>query len=208
MSGVLGGNAATLAAPRVGDAWARSLPDTPLTREAAELMLRHAPLPLQRHSVRVFLLGRRYAAAHGLRHDEEALFVAAVLHDLGLTAALVDRTTSFTRRGAELVATLLHRHGMPGGRAAATAGAVRMHMRPLPAWAASAEAGLLQVGAWADVVGGLGLGACRREMRALLPATALTASFCGALVRASAGRGGLRLLIDMFGPVPRAGRAP
>jgi HD domain len=198
----LDGYAATLAAPHAGAGWARVLPDTALTRDAADLLARHVPLPVQRHSMRVFLLGRAYARAHPVRYDEELLFVAAALHDLGLAPDLARSGTPFTRRGAELAAGLLREHAPGDQRIAGLAAAVRLHMRWVPAWRVSAETGLLQVGAWADVIGGHGLRRYRREVRALLPAAGFTGCFYPALLRANRGRAALRLLADVFGRPP------
>ncbi|WP_371287046.1 HD domain-containing protein [Mycobacterium sp. PS03-16] len=44
-----------------------------------------SPEYLANHCVRSYLFGRELAAAEGLDYDDEDLFLACILHDLGVT---------------------------------------------------------------------------------------------------------------------------
>lgn len=66
------------------------LPDSDICSAAYALAESSSPAFLHNHCVRSYLFGRELAAIHGLRsgvdYDEEVVFLAAILHDLGLTA--------------------------------------------------------------------------------------------------------------------------
>jgi HD-GYP domain-containing protein (c-di-GMP phosphodiesterase class II) len=61
------------------------VPDTPVALEAASLLASQAPSVLAAHSYRAYLFGGMLGTRDGLSWDAELLFVAAMLHDLGLT---------------------------------------------------------------------------------------------------------------------------
>ncbi|WP_237570429.1 HD domain-containing protein [Mycolicibacterium lacusdiani] len=71
------------------DAAAWDLPDSDICSAAMALTHDVSPAFLTNHCVRSYLFGRELAAARGLRgsadFDDEALFLACLLHDLGLT---------------------------------------------------------------------------------------------------------------------------
>ncbi len=61
------------------------VPDTPLAREATLMAQAAEPLEIFNHSLRTFLFAELIAKAKSLPHDIEAVYVAAILHDTGLT---------------------------------------------------------------------------------------------------------------------------
>ena len=61
------------------------VPDTAVALAAAELVRREAPPVLVAHCHRSYLFGALLGTRDGLQWDPEVLFVAAMLHDLGLT---------------------------------------------------------------------------------------------------------------------------
>src|SRR5262249_1713330 len=63
------------------------LPDSALALKAVDLVFRVSPPAVQTHVVRTFVFGSLVGKAQGLRYDDELVFLGAVLHDLGLTAA-------------------------------------------------------------------------------------------------------------------------
>jgi hypothetical protein len=71
---------------------------TPAAQAAFALAAEHSPAHLLNHCVRSFFYARAIAAARGLvagtHYDEETLFLATVLHDIGLTEAGRGRTGS------------------------------------------------------------------------------------------------------------------
>ena len=66
-----------------------NLPDSDICSAAMRLLYDVSPAFLADHCVRSFVFGRELAAARGLRggidYDEELVFLACALHDLGLT---------------------------------------------------------------------------------------------------------------------------
>ncbi|WP_369028689.1 HD domain-containing protein, partial [Nocardia farcinica] len=60
-------------------------PDSKLTRQAVELAEAVYGGELHQHCLRCWYFGAAFAQLDGLRFDPEALYVAALLHDIGLT---------------------------------------------------------------------------------------------------------------------------
>jgi hypothetical protein len=92
------------------------IPQTPLAREILEYVTCNASAAIGNHSIRSYLFARLTARERGLvagRHyDDELLFCACALHDIGLTEA-GDRGHRFEVDGADLAAELLTRRGLP-----------------------------------------------------------------------------------------------
>jgi hypothetical protein len=61
------------------------LVDSPIARKAVELAQSTSPAYLFNHAVRTFLLGSLTGHVLGQNFDDELLFLACILHDLGLT---------------------------------------------------------------------------------------------------------------------------
>jgi hypothetical protein len=103
---------------------ALSLPQT----EAAGAALRWArgiePEYLLNHSVRSYLFAR--ALGGGLEYDDELLFLATVLHDVGLTSE-GDGDQRFEVEGADAAVRFLHGHGLSEERAEIVWDAIALH---------------------------------------------------------------------------------
>jgi len=128
------------------------VPDTPVALEAASLLANQAPSVLAAHSYRAYLFGGMIGTRDGLSWDPELLFVAAMLHDLGLTD-FVGGEGPFEQRGAASADSWLRDQGWPGERAAIVAKAIRMHMDVGRADKERPEVALLHFGTAADVTG-------------------------------------------------------
>lgn len=85
-----------------------AIPRTPATRAAADLVAEAAPAYLLNHSYRTYLFGRCIVPEPGI--DEEAAFVAAMIHDLGLTDTHAGES-EFARVGADLACRFLEERG-------------------------------------------------------------------------------------------------
>jgi hypothetical protein len=76
-----------IAADAIGVEW--NLPDSGSCSVALQLVADVSPAFLANHCIRSYLFGRELAAAKGLRsgvdYDEELVFLACILHDLGIT---------------------------------------------------------------------------------------------------------------------------
>lgn len=94
---------------------ALALPTGPLANACLRLVRSSESAQIADHSIRTFLFARLLAAHEGClgdaAYDEDLLFAACVLHDLGL-GTLAPGKARFEVEGADLAATLLSEHGV------------------------------------------------------------------------------------------------
>lgn len=128
------------------------VPDSAVALEASALLLHEAPATLAAHSHRAYLFGALLGRRDNLDWDPELLFVAAMLHDLGLTGFL-GGDGPFEQRGADAAESWLRGRGWPQDRAAVAARAIRMHLDVGRAGKDRPEVALLHFGTAADVTG-------------------------------------------------------
>ncbi len=128
------------------------VPDSAVALEAAALVRHEAPATLAAHSHRAYLFGALLGKRDNLDWDPELLFVAAMLHDLGLTE-FIGGDGPFEQRGADAADSWLRDRGWPADRAAAVARAIRMHLEVGRAGKDRPEVALLHFGTAADVTG-------------------------------------------------------
>ena len=141
--------------------WARldldsiQMPDSQLAKTAETACADLNSEALRNHSHRCFFFGSALGAAEGVEHDPELLFVACMLHDLGLDPpARPTDGSCFTLVGAERALEL---------RARRAAEAIAVHMNMRVTLDDGAEGYLLTAGAQCDVIG--------RRHREVAPAT-------------------------------------
>jgi hypothetical protein len=131
-------------------------PDSDLAR-AAEAHLHDTSHPgLYAHCMRTWLFATLFADRDRLEHDEELLYLACVLHDLGLTDAHDRRDPSaecFAVEGARAAHRLVCADGESEDRARLVAEAITLHLNITVPARLGAEAHLLHRGAWLDVAG-------------------------------------------------------
>jgi hypothetical protein len=133
-------------------------PDSSITREAIALSQDLSKPFLFNHCVRSYFWAR-LLDEDTRPFDDEAVFTAFMLHDLGLTehggrAANLDHC--FTQVGAQKAYELAHKHGWTDRRAELTANAITLHLNVLVADRHGKEACMVRAGSGADVAG-LGL---------------------------------------------------
>ena len=128
-------------------------PDTPTAR-AADALCRDASEPfLAHHQLRSYLWAAVLGGARGIDVDHESLFVAAALHDLGLT----DRywaAACFEVTGGEAARRFLVDRGWPADRADLVRRAIVLHIEQSIPIERGAVAHVLDLGVTADVSGG------------------------------------------------------
>jgi HD domain len=92
-----------------------ALPSGPLAAASLSLVQATASAPIADHSIRTFLYARLLAGHDGrlndAAYDEDLLFAACVMHDLGL-GRLAAGQARFEVEGADLAAALLTEHGI------------------------------------------------------------------------------------------------
>jgi HD domain len=102
-------------------------PDSRLAREAEELVRAVAPPFLTNHSFRSHFFAVALAERDKVAFDTELLYVAALLHDIGLVEEF-DRGNCFEEDGAEAAARLAAQDEWDAERAERLAEAIRLHV--------------------------------------------------------------------------------
>jgi hypothetical protein len=127
-------------------------PDSRLAREAEELIRAVAPPFLTNHSFRSHFFAVALAKRDKVAFDTELLYVAALLHDIGLVEEF-DRGNCFEEDSAESAAHLAAQGEWDAERAERLAEAIRLHVATEIDLANGAEAYLLWHSTGLDVGG-------------------------------------------------------
>lgn len=104
-----------------------NIPDSALAREATEISRGALPPEIFNHCLRTYLFAELIAAARRTPHDAEAVYVTAILHDMGLSAKHMSEGERFEVDGANLSRELLHRHGHEGRTSDVVWDAIALH---------------------------------------------------------------------------------
>ncbi len=131
-------------------------PDTALAREAEERVRELSKPQLYGHCLRTWAFAALFARRDRVDHDEELLYLACVLHDIGLTGAHDGRDPTaacFAVEGARAAQALLCEHQAPADRARSVAEAISLHLNVNVPDRYGPEAVLLSKGVTLDVVG-------------------------------------------------------
>ncbi|MDC8804063.1 HD domain-containing protein [Halomonas pacifica] len=132
------------------------VPASAVTRLADELASQHYSEPLRLHCLRTYFFGQLWAQFHGLGIDAETLYVASLLHDLGLTPGFHQQTAccGFAIVGARTARQVVAERQWPPERQRAVYEAISYHLNPYLSLAHhEPEAACLQRGAHLDVIG-------------------------------------------------------
>ena len=130
-----------------------AIPDTALVREATEFIRGAEDDVLFHHSRRAFLFGALHGRRLGLQPDLELLYVAAMFHDLGLTARYGASTQRFEMDGADAARDFLLEHGVDKADADKVWLGIALHTTPEVPARLDPEIRLLVAGVATDVVG-------------------------------------------------------
>jgi hypothetical protein len=148
-----GGSARARAPSNVGPRKVAGIPiiDTPIAK-AANALAQSASAPyLYNHALRTYLFGALIGQAAKLKFDDELLYLACVLHDLGLTQQFMG-TRPFEIEGAIAAEQFLRKQGLSVARAAVIWDGIAMHPLAISQYKRP-EIALVGAGAGADVVG-------------------------------------------------------
>lgn len=96
-------------------------------RQFAEANLKH-PAWGYSHSVRDYELARDLAKSDHSKVDDDVLFAAAMLHDIGAFPAYAKKDVDHADRAVELVGDILKGSGFPMAKLPAVQSAIRTHM--------------------------------------------------------------------------------
>jgi hypothetical protein len=147
------------------------IPDTGVARQASDLAHSLSEPWLFNHCQRTYVWGALLAQSEQIEFDEELLFVASALHDLGLTPShnCVDTSCAcFAVEGARAAERFVTERGWADERGQRLAQAISLHLNVSVGLSAGAEAHLLHDGAALDVIG-----ARRREITPAILTTVL-----------------------------------
>jgi hypothetical protein len=145
--------------PRLGaalDLDAYRPPDSPAALEAEELCREASSPAIEAHCFRTHLWGVAIAGEEGVEYDEEAFYVAALTHDLGLTERFrghCAQSACFSLDSASGARALIERHGWGRDRSEAVQEAITLHLNAHVPLDHGPEAYLLGLGAALDVTG-------------------------------------------------------
>ena len=126
------------------------LVDSEIARLATDFSRSAYPPYLFNHAVRTFLLGSLVGRALGQKFDEEILYLACLLHDLGLTEKFQGESP-FEIQGAETARRFLEEHGYAKEKLGVVWDGIAMHASPIGQFK-QPEIALVGEGAGADVI--------------------------------------------------------
>ncbi len=155
-------------------------PDTAAAVAANQVARRYCSSALYAHSVRSYLWGVAYAERQGLDFDGELFYVAAMLHDVGLTRPFDAHQMPFEEAGGQVAWVFGAAAGWPDGRRTRVAQVIERHMWPAVDVLDDVEGHLLEVATGVDISGrGLELVPLdlQREVAAAWPRLGLTTEF-------------------------------
>jgi hypothetical protein len=126
------------------------LVDSPIARLATEFSRSASPPHLFNHAVRTFLFGSLVGRALGQKFDEEILYLACILHDLGLTEKFQGEAP-FEIQGAETARRFLEEQRYAKEKIGIVWDGIAMHASPIGQFK-KPEIALVGAGAGADVI--------------------------------------------------------
>jgi len=126
------------------------LVDSEIARLATNLSQTVSPLYLFNHAMRTFLFGSLVGRASGQKFDEEMLYLACILHDLGLTARY-EGDAPFEIQGAEAAKHFLEEHAYAKEKIGIVWDGIAMHASPIGGYK-QPEIALVGEGAGSDAI--------------------------------------------------------
>lgn len=129
------------------------LPATAAVTTAVEVVTRFSPPALVHHCRRSYVLAAALAAERGIAIDHELLFVATMLHDLGLEAPFDSHTLPFEYAGGDLAWVFAAGAGWPVERRERVGRIIVDHMRSDVDPAIDPEGQLLALATSLDISG-------------------------------------------------------
>ena len=126
------------------------IPDTALAHEATQIARSVLPVEIFNHSLRTFLFAELIGKATQVQHDAEAVYVASILHDTGMSAQCMSDENPFEVDGANLARTLLGKYGTEQRRQDLIWDAIALHDNGGIARRKQTEVALVNAGVSAD----------------------------------------------------------
>lgn len=130
-----------------------AIPDSALARKAVELVAETSPGFLLNHGLRAYAFGAALGRRDRLKFDRELLFLAAVMHDLGLVEQFDTPDQPFELQGAKAARGFLLEQGVDNERADLVHEAIALHASIGVASRGAPEVQLCHYGTGVDVAG-------------------------------------------------------
>ncbi|MFI6996732.1 HD domain-containing protein [Nocardia sp. NPDC050175] len=130
-----------------------TIPDSASCRAATDVASAYSTPALFNHSVRSYLWSAGHAELNGIDFDAELLYVAALLHDLGLVEEFDNASLSFEISGGHLAWVFGAAAGWPVQRRARVSEVIVAHMADSVDVAIDPEGHLLEHGTSVDISG-------------------------------------------------------
>ncbi|MFG1808124.1 HD domain-containing protein [Streptomyces sp. NPDC049040] len=129
------------------------LPGTAAAAAALETASEYHSPALLNHSVRAYLWAAADGTARGIAFDPELLYVAALLHDIGLVPVFDSHTVAFEEAGGHVARVFAAGAGWPPERRERLSEVIVRHMWPQVDVAMDPEGHLLARSTAAEIVG-------------------------------------------------------
>ena len=129
------------------------IPDTAACRAAREVATAYCSPALLNHSVRAYLWAAGYALTKGIAFDAELLYVAAMLHDVGLVKEFDSHTVAFEEAGGHVAWVFAAGAGWPIARRRRVAEVIVRHMWDAVDVGEDPEGHLLELSTGMDISG-------------------------------------------------------
>jgi hypothetical protein len=158
------------------------VPETPVATLALEVSRRFSSDAELNHCRRSYLWAASYAGLNGIEFDQELLFVASMLHDLGLEPEFDSHTLPFEEAGGHVAWVFAAGAGWPAARRERASQIVVRHMWDDVDLAFDPESHLLALATSLDISGARPQdwpAPLRAEVVAEIPRLALAAEFGG-----------------------------
>lgn len=129
------------------------IPETATSSAALKVASAYQSAALLNHSHRVYVWAAAYARQQEIRYDNELLFTAAMLHDIGLAPEFDSHSVSFEEAGGHVARVFAAGAGWPSERREHLGEVIAKHMNPDVDVSDAPEGHLLSRAAALDVVG-------------------------------------------------------
>jgi hypothetical protein len=130
-----------------------AVPDTTAARGALEVATAYCSPALLNHSVRAYLWAAAYGAMNGVAFDDELLYVASMMHDIGLVKEFDSHTVPFEEAGGHVAWVFAAGAGWPVERRVRASEIVVRHMWDKVDPAQDPEGYLLELSTGLDISG-------------------------------------------------------
>jgi hypothetical protein len=130
-----------------------AFPDTAVCNAAVDVVTEYSSPALVNHCHRSYIWAASLAQRRDIAFDGELLFVAAMLHDIGLEPAFDSHTVPFEEAGGHVAWVFAAGAGWPAGRRRRAAEIIVRHMWNAVDVAADPEGYLLEVATGLDISG-------------------------------------------------------